>query len=73
VVRVVAAHLQVQREPRGFGERAEEVRHQLGGQAADLGAREGAVEDEIRAPGKIDRGDSSHWVAMACRISGAWT
>ena len=47
-------HADMQRGAQRLGQRAEEVRHQFGGQPADLGARELALEHDIGAAGQVE-------------------
>ena len=49
VMRVLAAHRDVQRGAQGFGQRAEEMRHELGRQFADAFAVEAALRTRSRA------------------------
>src|SRR5690606_36777686 len=55
VVRIVAAQPDMDIRAERLGERAEEMRHELGRQAADPLARERALEDEIGPPAEVDR------------------
>ena len=54
MVGVFARDADVHRGAQAVGQRAEEMRHQFGGQAADLLAAEVAFEDGVGAAGQID-------------------